>query len=124
VDDDPQFCKTLGDILETRGFTVTQVTDPQGALERIGAEGQVVLLDMKLDTVSSLTILQEIRNRYPDLPVVLVTGYREEMASAITAALKISAYTCLYKPLRVEELLKTLAEINHWELGRILRQNA
>jgi CheY-like chemotaxis protein len=89
VDDDPQFCKTLGDVLRMRGFAVTQASDPHGVVERLGADGQVVLLDMRLNNISGLGILREIRERHPHLPVVLVTGYREEMASAIEAALKI-----------------------------------
>jgi two-component system response regulator HydG len=123
VDDDPQFCKTMGDILRARGFAVTQIITPPEGMEMIGVDGQVVLLDMKLDNVSSLEILKEIRKRHPHLPVILVTGYREEMASAIKAALKISAYTCLYKPLQIEELLRVLIEVRRWELGKILERN-
>ena len=120
VDDDPQFCKTLGDVLRMRGFAVTQVSDPHGVVERLGADGQVVLLDMRLNNISGLGVLREIRERHPHLPVVLVTGYREEMASAIEAALKIGAYTCLHKPLEIEHLLQLLAEIRRQELSRVL----
>ena len=120
VDDDPQFCKTLGDILRVRGFAVTQISDPHGVVERLGADGQVVLLDMRLNNISGLGILREIRERHPHLPVVLVTGYREEMASAIEAALKIGAYTCLHKPLEIEHLLQLLAEIRRQEMSRVL----
>lgn len=120
VDDDPQFCKTLGDVLRMRGFAVTQVSDPHSVVERLGADGQVVLLDMRLNNISGLGILREIREQHPHLPVVLVTGYREEMASAIEAALKIGAYTCLHKPLEIEHLLQLLAEIRRQELSRVL----
>ena len=122
VDDDPQFCKTMGDILRARGFVVTQVTDPHDVVERLGADRQVVLLDMKLDNISGLEVLKEIRGQYPDLPVILVTGFREEMAQAIDAALKIGAYACLYKPLQVEKLLELLTRVHHQELGQILGQ--
>ncbi len=120
VDDDPQFCKAMGDTLRARGFAVIQITDPHGVVHRVGLEGQVVLLDMKLNHVDGLEVLQEIRERYPDLPVVLATGYREEMASAIEAALETGAYACLYKPFQIEELLQALTEIHHQELGRML----
>ncbi len=120
VDDDPQFCKTLGDVLRMRGFAVTQVSDPHSVVERLGADEQVVLLDMRLNNISGLGILREIRERHPHLPVVLVTGYREEMTSAIEAALKIGAHTCLHKPLEIEHLLQLLAEIRRQELSRVL----
>ncbi len=124
VDDDPEFAKTLGDILRVRGFAVTQVTDPHSVVESIGADGQVVLLDMKLNHINGLDVLAEIRERYPQRPVILVTGYRAEMAQVVEAALKMNAYTCLYKPLEIEELLQMLTRIHHQELGRILKQES
>jgi DNA-binding NtrC family response regulator len=120
VDDDPQFCRTLGDILRARGFAVIPITDPHGVVERVGTNGQVVLLDLKLNGVNGSDVLQEIRERYPHVPVILVTGYRREMAAVIEAALKTDAYTCLYKPLQIEELLQTLTRIHHQGLGRML----
>ena len=120
VDDDPQFCQTLGDILRARGFAVLQITDPHGVAQRVEGEGQIVLLDMRLNGVNGLDVLREIRKRHPHLPVILVTGYRQEMTTAIEAALEIGAYTCFYKPLQIEKLLQALTEIHHQELGRML----
>ncbi len=121
VDDDPQFCKTLGDILREQGFAVNHFTDPSDiVMERLELDGQVVLLDMKLKDTSGLEVLKEIRKQHPHLPVILVTGYREEMSQAIEAALKINAYDCLYKPLEIEKLFRLLSEIYHQELGRVL----
>lgn len=111
VDDDPMFCKTLSDILSQRGFKVTLVTNPHADVELMAAESQVVLLDMKLNNINGLDVLRNIRNRYSSLPVVLITGYRQEMAETIRAALEINAYTCLYKPLAIPELLETLSRI-------------
>ena len=122
VDDDPAFCETMGDILQARGFAVTQVSDPHDWEENIKPAGQIVLLDMKLNAVSGLDILKQIREKYPHFPAIMVTGYRGEMASSIEKALSISAYTCLYKPLEIEKLLQVLNELRHKELGRILGQ--
>ncbi len=120
VDDDPAFCKTMGDILQAREFAVTQVSDPHDWEENIKPAGQIVLLDMKLNAVSGLDILKQIRAMYPHVPAIMVTGYRGEMASSIEKALSISAYTCLYKPLEIEKLFQVLNELRHKELGRIL----
>ncbi|MBL7177825.1 MAG: response regulator [Desulfobacteraceae bacterium] len=123
VDDDPRFCKTLGDILEGRGFEVTQIPDPHHVIERLEANAQVVLLDMKLNGISGLDLLKEIREGYPNMPVILVTGYREEMGSMVEEALEINAYTCLYKPLQIDELIEILREVSQQELGRVLGQS-
>jgi len=120
VDDDRQFCRTLGDTLRARGFAVTQITDPYDAVAQIGTNGQVVLLDMKLNGINGLEVLKEIRERHPRVPVILVTGYRKEMAAATEAALEIDAYTCLYKPFGIGELLEVLTEVRRRELRRML----
>ena len=124
VDDDPEFCRTLGDILRARGFAVTQVTDPHDAVAQIGANGQVVLLDMKLDDTNGLEVLKGIREEYSRMPVILVTGYQKEMAAVIEAALEVGAYTCLYKPFEIGELLEVLTEVRHRELRRMLAKGA
>jgi len=124
LDDDPLFCKTLGDILQVRGFEVSQFNDPHEVVGRIREDVQVVLLDMKLNGINGLDVLKEIRRRYPNLPVILVTGYREEMGSVVKEALKINAYTCLYKPLPIEELIEALRRIHHQGLKRVFGQPA
>ena len=124
VDDDPEFGRTLGDILRARGFAVTQITDPYDAVGQVGTNVQVVLLDMKLSGMTGLQLLEDIRERHPSVPVILVTGSRNEMAAATEAALEIGAYTCLYKPLDIERLLEVLTEVRRLELRRILARDA
>jgi CheY-like chemotaxis protein len=116
VDDDPAFCQTLGDVLERRGFRVATITDPHADVEQIVDQAQIILLDMKLNRIGGEDVLRRIRARYPDLPVLLVTGYRQEMATAIQRALELGAYVCLYKPLDIPELLRTLAQVRLGEL--------
>ena len=122
VDDDPDFCKTLGDILKERGFGVTQFTDPCELLNSLDEDIHVILLDMKLGETNGLDVLKKIKKKDPHIPVILVTGYREEMAESIQKALSIDAYTCLYKPLQIEALIETITEVYHQELGRTLGQ--
>ncbi len=123
VDDNSHFCRTLGDVLQARDFAVVQVTDPQGVIEHVGTERQVVLLDMQLAGQNDLTIFKKIRERHPHLPVILMTGSKEEMALEIETALEMGAYTCLYKPFQIEELFQHLTEIYHRELSRILKRH-
>ena len=111
VDDDPSFCKTMQEILSSRGYRVRTVTQPGDVLDNLDETVQGVLLDMKLNSVGGKEILRRIREKYPDLPVVLVTGYGSEMADAITDALEMSAFICMYKPLDISRLLETLDEI-------------
>jgi two-component system response regulator HydG len=120
VDNDSDFCRTLADILSLRGFKVKQVLDPHLDIDQMAADAQIILLDMKLNSLSGLDVLKEIRKQYQDLPVMLVTGYRQEMADVIQAALQIHAFTCLYKPLEIPELLQTLSQVQLERLRGLL----
>ena len=55
VDDDKEFCKTLSDILEQRGFGVRQVCDPHADVELMTEVAQAILLDMKLNGITGVT---------------------------------------------------------------------
>lgn len=121
VDDDPDFCTTLKDILTLRGYRVETETEPQNVLKHLEASYKlVVVLDLKLGTVNGVDVLKEIRARYPGKPVVLVTGYRQEMGGSIEEARKNGAYTCLYKPLEMDDLFRVIEEIRLMKLQNLL----
>jgi len=121
VDDDPLFSRTLTDILQTSGYRVENEKDPGKVLKRMEDEYKlVVVLDVKLGATNSLDVLKAIRNKYPTKPVLLVTGYGEEMAESIRKGLEIGAYTYLYKPLPDEALISTIKEIRRRKLGAVL----
>jgi CheY-like chemotaxis protein len=120
VDNDPNFCQTLEDLLCQRGFKVAQFTDPHVDTDLLTAEAQIILLDLHFNGINGLDVLREIRKGYPTLPVLLVTGYRQEMAEVIQGALAINAYACLYKPLEIPQLLKTLSKIQLSNLRELL----
>ena len=122
VDDDPDFSKTLASILQQRGFKVKQISDPQAEVELMIDEAQAVLLDMNLNGINGLDVLKQIRQHYPDLPVLMVTGYRQDMAAAIQAALAIHAFTCLYKPLEIPALLQTLTDFQLKRLRKVIKK--
>jgi DNA-binding NtrC family response regulator len=56
-------------------------------------------------------VLKNIQLKYPGKPVVLITGYRKEMADSIEQARRIGAYTCLYKPFEMDDLFRLIEEI-------------
>ena len=121
VDDDPDFCTTLSDNLRELGYEVKEITDPHKLNVALNPDLQVMILDMKLNSIRGLDILKEIFARYPLIPVILVTGFKEEMAADIKVALEAWARTCFYKPFQMETLFKELSEIRRKELRRILQ---
>ena len=123
VDDDPAFCKTLGDILRKRGYTVEQKTTPLSDMDKLASEAQVVLLDLKLNSSNGLDGLNRIRDQFPGIPVLLITAYREEMADTIQLAMENSAFTCLYKPPEITEVVRLLDQIHLSGLRRMIAKD-
>ena len=121
VDDDTRFCVTLGEILQHKDFAVTLVNNPNEVMASITETVEIVLLDLKLNSVGGIKVLRDIRQHYPSMPVILVTGHQEEMEQAIETALELGAHTCLYKPFDIEQLLEVLTEIHHRQLSQRLR---
>ena len=122
VDDDAEFAAMLDSVLQKHSYTTTVITDPFDVLDGIESGVQVVLLDIKLNGKNGLDVLREIREWHPHLPVILVTGYGEEMSQLVATALEIGAYACLYKPLEMEALFELLTRVYHQELGRVLKR--
>jgi len=121
VDDDPAFCKTLKDILQARGYRVETVSEPEKVLEEMEREyKQVVVLDLKLGNVDGVDVLKNIRAKYPTKPVVLVTGYKVEMAASIQNGLRMGVFACLYKPFAMDELIGIIEEIGRKKLHALL----
>jgi DNA-binding NtrC family response regulator len=121
VDDDSNFCKTLKDILTLRGFRVETESEPQKVLGHLEKEYKLaIVLDLKLGAVNGTEVLNEVRAKYPSKPVVLVTGYRQEMGDSIEKGRRIGAYTCLYKPLEMDDLFQVIEDIRIKKLQNLL----
>lgn len=102
VDDDPEQCETLADLLEALGCAVTARTDPlDGLRESHLLVFDLVLIDLKMPGMSPLEFLARIR---PDGHrwIVLVVG--ESSPRETEAALQAGADGVLEKPIPVERL--------------------
>jgi len=121
VDDDPAFSRTLKDILESRDYKVETEDNPEKVMEKMEREYKlVVLLDLKLGDKDGTEILRNIREKYPTKPVILITGYGNEMMDSIVKGFKIGAYACMYKPFEIERLVKHIEEIDKIKLQALL----
>ncbi len=121
VDDDPDFCKTLKGLLTLRGFRVQTENEPRNVLAHLEKDYKLaIVLNLKLGAVNGTEVLKEVRAKYPTKPVVLVTGYHQEMGDSIEAGRSIGAYTCLYNPLEMDDLFQMVEEIRVKKLRNLL----
>jgi DNA-binding NtrC family response regulator len=85
VDDEPLIQWSLGEAIREAGYPVqvaASAADTRRLLVRLGKEPLVVVLDLRLPDVVDLSLLQMLRARRPDAPVVVLSAW----ASADTAA--------------------------------------
>jgi DNA-binding response OmpR family regulator len=109
VDDDPGVVATLTDVLTLKGYTVTVASDGPEALEQIKeTRPHVVLLDIKLPTMNGLEVLLCLRSLAPEVGVVMVSGIHDE--GTIRAALTLGANDYLVKPIRLEDLERSVKD--------------
>jgi CheY-like chemotaxis protein len=76
IDDEPAVRETLAEMLELMGHRVVLADSGQSALQLLGAnECELVFTDLAMPDMDGWETSREIRKRWPEMNVVLVTGY-------------------------------------------------
>jgi CheY-like chemotaxis protein len=112
VDDDPDLCSALWDLLRERGFRVALAHDDNEANRRLKDRNfKVVLIDMKLPHGDGATVFRLVRQAYPEARTVVITGARPEVDQQLRQVLAEGADAVCYKPFDVPQLLQTLSRL-------------
>ncbi len=107
IDDEKNIRRTLTMVLEADGYTTTEAGSAKEARAELAKSSpDAILLDLKLPDLKDLTLLEEIKSHYADVPVVMISGHGT-MADAVEAV-KRGAFDFLEKPLERERVLETL----------------
>jgi DNA-binding NtrC family response regulator len=110
VDDDPAVCDSLSDLLQGKGYGVAVVADPAGALAAIDPQRTALaLVDLRMPGIGGIELLQAIKSRIPDLPVVIITGFAT--VDTAVAAMKYGAADVFTKPIKSTALLSQIRRI-------------
>ena len=107
VDDEFGLRQMLEVVLRRDGHVVFGCADGQGALDLLAKESSIelVLSDLRMSPMDGLTLLGEIRKRYPDTFVVIMTAFAEW--NTAVQAMRLGAYNFLRKPFD-NQVAKTL----------------
>jgi DNA-binding NtrC family response regulator len=99
VDDDEDICETLTKILEIQGYKVMTAGSGEEAVTKTRKKTcQMAFIDVKLPNIDGLETLLRLKEINPDILVIMMTGFRNEVKEALDKAQEASAITCLYKP--------------------------
>jgi DNA-binding NtrC family response regulator len=105
VDDEENVCQSIKKVLSRRGYDVSQALTVDDAVKLIQEMSfDLVITDMMIPGTSGLELLQIIRDHYPELEVIMITGYAS-IESAVNAT-KLGATAYLPKPFTPDELTK------------------
>ncbi|MCP4287710.1 MAG: sigma-54-dependent Fis family transcriptional regulator [Gammaproteobacteria bacterium] len=109
VEDDPTLCEALCDTLELGGFQVESASDGSVALECLNRTSVgIVISDVQMRPMDGHTLLARIKERSPQIPVLLMTAYGN-VEKAVTA-MRNGATDYLSKPFDPELLLQKVAQ--------------
>jgi two-component system, NtrC family, nitrogen regulation response regulator NtrX len=107
VDDETSIIQSLDGVLSDEGFDVQNAGNGLEALERIEDEiPDLVLLDIWMPDLDGIETLVKIKEVYPHLQVVMMSGHGT-IETAVKAT-KLGAYDFIEKPLSLEKVLLTI----------------
>jgi len=107
VDDEPLIRWSLRAHLEQAGYAVVDAETGRQALDRVGEQIGLALVDLRLPDTDGLQLILEIKRMLPDCRIILMTAYGSpEVAKE---ARKSGAYEVLDKPFDLKHLTATVA---------------
>ena len=104
IEDDIAFCKLLEKFLIKKAYDVTIAFSAAEARTAVKNESfDLILTDLRLPDFDGIALMSEFKNSYPDIPVVLMTGYSD--VNTAVKAIKNGAADYISKPFNPDEVL-------------------
>src|SRR6266581_4227406 len=107
VDDEEAIREIVSSMLSSSGYKCKQAGSGLEALALLqsGEEFELMLSDLMMAELDGIALLERTKERFPDMPVVMVTAVHD--ISVALAAIRNGAYDYLLKPFEREQLLAT-----------------
>jgi UDP-3-O-acyl N-acetylglucosamine deacetylase len=107
VDDETQIRTTLRGILSDEGYRVLDADDALKALNLIAAQRpDLVILDIWMPHMDGIELLEQLKTREPELPIIVVSGHGT-IETAVRAT-KLGASDFIEKPFSLDTLLRSV----------------
>ncbi|HDQ41602.1 MAG TPA: response regulator [Desulfonatronum sp.] len=106
VDDEEELVSALAERLDIRGIAADFVTSGEQALKAAEQKQyDLVVLDVKMPHLSGLELWEQLKNRFPDMKCIFLTGHTSERD--FQAGVNSGAMYLL-KPLKIETLIHSI----------------
>jgi len=109
VDDEEAIREIVSSMLTTAGYACKQAGSGMEALAVLtsGEDFELMLSDLMMADLDGIGLLERTKEKYPDMPVVMVTAVHD--ISVALRAIRDGAYDYLLKPFEREQLLNTVS---------------
>jgi DNA-binding response OmpR family regulator len=111
IDDNKEILTALADFLSKKKYDVVSASDGLDGLKLIETEQQgfdLVITDLVMPNISGVGLISIIKKKFPDLPVIAITGWGEHPEALATEA---QANRVLEKPFDLSELDTVIREL-------------
>lgn len=104
VDDEKYIRELLAELLLGEGFEVDTAAQGEQALNKLAQKDfEVMISDVRMPVMDGLRLLKTVKQRHPEVAVVMMTGFTQEYT--IRELISLGADEYLSKPFRQEEVL-------------------
>jgi len=120
IDDEPGIRTVMRDVLEDENYTVLAAEDGIAGLTELATKNvDLVFLDVWLPNMGGIDVLKRIREQYPDVEVIMISGHAN--ISLAVQATKMGAFDFLEKPLSLDRTITVVR--NALALEDLRREN-
>lgn len=107
IDDESHLRTTTSQTLELAGYAPQPYANASSALAALTSDFPgVIISDIRMPGIDGMALLREVRNRDPDLPVILITGHGD--VSTAVEAMREGAWDFLEKPFASDHLIEVV----------------
>ena len=118
VDDEGIVLDSCRRVLESEGFEVFLAKSAKEAFEAVEKEVfSVLLIDIKMPEHDGIYLMQEVRKKCADVPIIVMSGY--STMEAIAHAANMGAATFIPKPFTPDELIETVRRVIEKEISPV-----
>jgi DNA-binding NtrC family response regulator len=109
VDDEAVALRNLQHLMSKEGYDVTALQSSVEAMALLKRHSfDIVLTDLRMESIDGMQILQTTRALYPDCEVIMITGYAS--TDSAVEAMHQGAFYYIAKPFRIEDVRKVVSE--------------
>jgi DNA-binding NtrC family response regulator len=117
VDDEEDYVRTMAERLEMRDLGSEVALNGEEALAMVeGDLPDVMVLDLKMPGMGGLEVLESVKENYPSVQVIILTGHGSEKERV--EALRLGAFAYLQKPVDIQDLMTEVRKAGESVMGK------